>query len=68
MEDGPLDSQDVIVWGRPQPNKHFSERERIQSLCDWGRPLGLDGFVRMEYQLCVHAIMNVPFLQGADLS
>ncbi|KAH9056822.1 hypothetical protein EDB87DRAFT_1686836 [Lactarius vividus] len=48
MKDGPLDSQDVILWGRPRPDKIFSEIERIKALCDWGRPLGLDGFVRME--------------------
>ncbi|KAH9177286.1 hypothetical protein EDB89DRAFT_1533163 [Lactarius sanguifluus] len=49
MKDGPMDSQDVILWGRPQPDKYFSERERIKALCDWGRPFGLDGFVRMEF-------------------
>ncbi|KAH9010308.1 hypothetical protein EDB85DRAFT_2100935 [Lactarius pseudohatsudake] len=49
MKDGPMDSQDVIVWGRPQPDKAFSERERIKALCDWGRPFGLDGFVRMQF-------------------
>ncbi|KAH9056824.1 hypothetical protein EDB87DRAFT_1812587 [Lactarius vividus] len=49
MKDGPMDSQDVILWGRPQPDKVFSERERIEALCDWGRPFGLDGFVRMVY-------------------
>ncbi|KAH9003836.1 hypothetical protein EDB86DRAFT_2282200 [Lactarius hatsudake] len=48
MKDGPLDSQDVLLWGRPRPDKIFSEIERIEALCDWGRPLGLDGFVRME--------------------
>ncbi|KAH9028931.1 hypothetical protein EDB84DRAFT_256023 [Lactarius hengduanensis] len=49
MKDGPLDSQDVLLWGRPRPDKIFSETERIEALCDWGRPLGLDGFVRMEF-------------------
>ncbi|KAH9003829.1 hypothetical protein EDB86DRAFT_2826386 [Lactarius hatsudake] len=49
MKDGPMDSQDVILWGRPQPDKSSSEWERIKALCDWGRPLGLDGFVRMEF-------------------
>ncbi|KAH9029285.1 hypothetical protein EDB85DRAFT_2147428 [Lactarius pseudohatsudake] len=49
MKDGPMDSQDVILWGRPQPDKYFSERERIKALCDWGRSFGLDGFVRMEF-------------------
>ena len=56
MKDGPLDSQDVILWGQPQPDKCFSERERIEALCNWGRPLGLDGFVRMELDLCVYTI------------
>ncbi|KAH9056829.1 hypothetical protein EDB87DRAFT_1823975 [Lactarius vividus] len=49
MKDGPMDSQDVILWGQPQPDKYFSERERIKALCDWGRSFGLDGFVRMEF-------------------
>ena len=56
MKDGPLDSQDVIAWGRPRSDKYVSDLERIEILCDWGRPLGLDGFVRMEFHLYVHAI------------
>jgi hypothetical protein len=55
-----MDSQDVILWGRSQPDKFNSERERIDALCDWGRPFGLDGFVRMEFHLCVHAISRFP--------
>ncbi|KAH9963331.1 hypothetical protein BC827DRAFT_1383282 [Russula dissimulans] len=52
MKDGPMDSQDVVAWGRPRPDKYFSERERLEVLCDWGRPFGLlDGFVRMECHL-----------------
>jgi len=51
MKEGTLDSQDVILWGRPKPDKHHSETERIKLLCEWGKPLGLDGFVRMEYVL-----------------
>ncbi|KAH8977204.1 hypothetical protein EDB86DRAFT_2863081 [Lactarius hatsudake] len=49
MNDGPLDSQDVLLWGRPRPDKIFSEIERIEALCEWGKPLGLDGFVRMAF-------------------
>ena len=66
MKDGTLDSQDVILWGRPQLDKTFLEWERIESLCDWGRPLGLDGFVRMELHLCVHdnAIAGCPVSPG----
>jgi hypothetical protein len=53
MKDGTLDSQDVVTWGEPRPDKYISERERIKALCDWGMPLGLDGFVRMQFHLCV---------------
>jgi len=49
MKGGPMDSQDIVAWGSLQPDKFISERERINALCDWGRPFGLDGFVRMEF-------------------
>ena len=68
-KNGTMDSQDVILWGKPQPDKYLLERERIKSLCDWGRPLGLDGFIRMEFNLWVHATesLNVSLLQNAKL-
>ncbi|KAI0270729.1 hypothetical protein BC834DRAFT_529914 [Gloeopeniophorella convolvens] len=49
MRNGTLDTQDVLLWGAPRPDKWLAEWERITALCDWGRPLGLDGFVRMEF-------------------
>ncbi len=55
MDDGPMESQDIIAWGKLLPDKYFAERERIKALCDWGKPYGLDGFVRMEFHLCVSA-------------
>jgi hypothetical protein len=58
MEDGTLDSQDVVAWGKPRPDKYISDRERLKVLCDWGMPLGLDGFVRMEFHLCVSTIAD----------
>ena len=63
-KDGTLDSQDIILWGRPRPDKHHSERERIASLCDWGQSLGLDGFIRMEFNLWVHAIAECSVYTG----
>jgi hypothetical protein len=60
MKDGPLDSQDIVGWGKPQSDKFFSERERINALCDWGRPFGLDGFIRMEFHLCVSRYLMRP--------
>src|SRR5258708_1571309 len=55
MNDGPMDSQDIVAWGKPRPEKFFAELERIDALCEWGKPYGLDGFVRMEFHLCVSA-------------
>jgi len=51
-----MDSQDIVAWGKLQPDKYISERERIKALCDWGKPFGLDGFIRMEFDLYASAI------------
>ncbi|KAF8259926.1 hypothetical protein EI94DRAFT_1750096 [Lactarius quietus] len=64
IKNGPLDSQDVIAWGRPQPDKYLSEWERIETLCEWGRPLGLDGFIRMEYTF---EVMLCNFLDAMEV-
>ncbi|KAF8259925.1 hypothetical protein EI94DRAFT_1750092 [Lactarius quietus] len=64
MKDGPLDSQDVIAWGRPRPDKYYSEWERIETLCDWGRPLGLDGFIRLEFHF---EVMLCNFLDAMEV-
>ncbi|KAI0270726.1 hypothetical protein BC834DRAFT_529836 [Gloeopeniophorella convolvens] len=64
MNDGPLDSQDVISWGRPQPEKWLAEHERLAALCDWGRRFGLDGFVRMEFDF---EVMLCNVLDGTEV-
>ncbi|KAI0298991.1 hypothetical protein B0F90DRAFT_1631770 [Multifurca ochricompacta] len=64
MQDGPMDSQDVIAWGKPRPDKFLSERERIEILCNWGKPLGLDGFVRMEFHF---EVMLCDILDGLEI-
>jgi hypothetical protein len=64
MKDGPMDSQDLIAWGKPEPEKLMSDRERLKALCDWGKPLGLDGFVRMEFHLCVYAVADCTVVEG----
>lgn len=43
---GPLDSQDVLLWGEVKSEWVDEELRRIAELCDWGREFGLDGFVR----------------------
>ncbi|KAF4613968.1 hypothetical protein D9613_008062 [Agrocybe pediades] len=56
MEGGPLDAQDLITWGRVEPDMVWQEQERIARLCKWGEQYGLDGFLRMsvdfEIMLC----------------
>ena len=50
--DGSLDSQEVVMFrGVRGGNGRNGEQEKIQMLCEWGKPLGIDGFVRMEFHL-----------------
>ncbi|KAF9007437.1 hypothetical protein BDQ17DRAFT_1324035 [Cyathus striatus] len=51
MRGGSLDAQDVLLWGGPVKHTVNLETQRICELCAWGKPLGLDGFVRMEMDL-----------------
>ena len=46
LEGGPLDTQDIIIWGNSDRRRVWNETERIQTLCEWGKSLGLDGFIR----------------------
>lgn len=46
MVGGPMDSQDLVIWGRVRPEYVRKERERANKLCKWGKQYGLDGFVR----------------------
>lgn len=46
MRDGPMDTQDLVAWGRIWEEKMFAERERLAALCKWGEGRGIDGFVR----------------------
>ena len=43
---GAMDSQDVLAWGEVKPEWTNEERKRIDSLCEWGKQYGIDGFVR----------------------
>ena len=52
--DGSLDSQEVLMYGEVKGGGGGwggGEGEKITKLCEWGRPLGIDGFVRMEVHL-----------------
>ncbi|KAI0043674.1 hypothetical protein FA95DRAFT_1628815 [Auriscalpium vulgare] len=64
LQDGTLDSQDIVIWGERRTDKFFSEYERINELCKWGRPLGVDGFVRMEFHF---EVLLCDFTDGVEV-
>ena len=43
---GPMDSQDVLIWGEVKPEWIYEEQKRLDSLCAWGKQYEIDGFVR----------------------
>ncbi|KIK58115.1 hypothetical protein GYMLUDRAFT_45667 [Collybiopsis luxurians FD-317 M1] len=64
MRDGAMDSQDILAYGEVLPDKFFSERERIDRLCEWAKGMDVDGFVRMEMDF---EIMLCDFTQGVQV-
>ena len=44
--DGPLDAQDLIIWGASRPEDVYDESRRIRDLCEWVQQFGVDGIVR----------------------
>ncbi|KAF9266432.1 hypothetical protein L218DRAFT_1014682 [Marasmius fiardii PR-910] len=64
MAFGSMDSQDLISWGEVLPDRAFSERPRIESLCAWGKKFDLDGFVRMEMDF---EVMLCDFTSGVEV-
>lgn len=55
--DGVSDAQDILVWGDVDHDRGSwdwqTELDRITDMCAWGKPHGVDGYVRMEFDLCV---------------
>ncbi|KAJ7595085.1 hypothetical protein C8J56DRAFT_1013055 [Mycena floridula] len=64
MEDGPMDTQDIVAWRKVLPQYFFDERRRLDDLCSWGKRFGLDGFVRMEMDF---EIMMCNFTNGLEI-
>jgi hypothetical protein len=50
---GHQDTQDIVLWGKPRPDKNRAERERIVKLCQWAQPFGLDAIIRYDDLLIV---------------
>ena len=54
--DGVVDAQDVLFWGEVNYDPHdgwVGELARFQKMCKWVEQYGLDGIVRMQYDLYV---------------
>ncbi|KAF9007432.1 hypothetical protein BDQ17DRAFT_1324030 [Cyathus striatus] len=48
LEDGPIDTQDILLWGKSRPGMLLAEDIRICKLCEWGSKYGIHGFMRMQ--------------------
>lgn len=47
LNTGTLDSQDILLWGEVDNDKDpWNEGPRFEYLCAWGKPYGIDGYVR----------------------
>lgn len=46
-----LETQDLLAWGSIRHERIPWEPQRLRALCDWGREFGIDGFVRMQWEL-----------------
>ena len=51
LDTGTFDTQDVLLYGHARRGCERDEWNRIVQLCEWGKEFGIDGFVRMEYDL-----------------
>ncbi|KAJ7280327.1 hypothetical protein C8J57DRAFT_1175054 [Mycena rebaudengoi] len=67
MPDGPMDTQDLLVWGEVLPERATLEweYERLRGLCDLGRELGLDAFIRMNLKF---EVMLCDFTDGVEIA
>ncbi|KAG2030444.1 hypothetical protein BDR03DRAFT_974581 [Suillus americanus] len=64
LSEGTMDTQDIIAWGEPRPERFLDERDRIDDLCTWGKEFGIDGFARMEMSF---EIMLCNFTAGVEV-
>lgn len=58
---GVVDTQDLLIWGEPgrrgrKPEDRLMEdMHRLRDGCAWAKEHGIDGFLRMEFDLYVHS-------------
>ncbi|CAE6456757.1 unnamed protein product [Rhizoctonia solani] len=64
LASGAADTQNLLAWGRTGNQTFSEERALIDDLCKWGKPFGIDGYVRMELSF---EIMYCDFYQGLEV-
>ncbi|KAF8128715.1 hypothetical protein EV363DRAFT_1340403 [Boletus edulis] len=48
LQDGALDTQDMLLWGEPRGGTAKEDMQRIEDICKWGGKYKVDAFVRMQ--------------------
>ncbi|KAH7345616.1 hypothetical protein B0J17DRAFT_713173 [Rhizoctonia solani] len=61
---GAADTQDFLAWGHIGNQTFSEERALINDLCKWGKPFGIDGYVRMELSF---EVMYCDFYQAIEV-
>ncbi|KEP52960.1 putative transmembrane protein [Rhizoctonia solani 123E] len=64
LSSGAADTQDLLAWGHIGNETFGDEQALINDLCKWGKPLGIDGYVRMEMSF---EVMYCDFYQGIEV-
>ncbi|KAG8698078.1 hypothetical protein FRC08_006148 [Ceratobasidium sp. 394] len=65
LSSGSLDTQQLLAWGTTGKGDGMrDERRIIADLCEWGKDLGIDGYVRMEQSF---EIMHCDFSENLNL-
>ncbi|KAG1887159.1 hypothetical protein F4604DRAFT_1877684 [Suillus subluteus] len=64
LSEGTMDTQDIIAWGEPRPDRFFDERNRIDDLCTWGKEFKIDGFARLDTS---SEVMLCDFTAGVEV-
>ncbi|CAE6411905.1 unnamed protein product [Rhizoctonia solani] len=64
LASGAADTQNLLAWSHIGNQTFADEQALINDLCKWGKPLGIDGYVRMEMSF---EVMYCDFHQGIEV-
>ncbi|KAH7345594.1 hypothetical protein B0J17DRAFT_43963 [Rhizoctonia solani] len=61
---GATDTQNFLAWGHTGNQSFPEELDLVVDLCNWGKPFGIDGYVRMELNF---EVIYCDFHQGIEV-